>query len=727
MWFNPLFVYMRTIELKAFALILTGVLFSQGISAQKPYAMSDPDDRFYQAKDLFEKEKYGAARKLFDDFTGSGGTGLLVEEAKFLGALCAVNLFNDDARNLLYRFIKIYPESQFHNAAVFEIGRLAYRGKQYGNVIRWMEEVDPIDLTAEERTEYYFIKGYSLFRRKEYEAARVAFYEILDAEDRYRAPALYYYSHIHYEQGNFETSLKGFFELGSDEVFSPIVPYYVTHIYYQQEKWDEVIDFAPPRLDSVTEKRYAEMAKIIGEAYFHKDMFREAVPYLEQYHTRVRYNTKEDKYQMAYAYYMVGNYEEARDYFRLVSIGKTELNQSANYHLADCYVKLGDKQQARLSFYAASNMDFNEDIKEDALFNYAVVTYELSISPFNEAVQGFSRYISLYPASERTDEAYNYMVLAFMNTKNYRAALAVLEKIRRKSPDIERSYQRIAFFRGLELFNDLSFMEAVNKFDASLKYSQYDGDLRALCYYWKGESWYRMKDYDQALEYYRNFLQTDGVVEMEEYAAAHYNMGYAEFKKENYREALNWFKRFESLDKGNNKRIQGDAYNRIGDMYFVDSKYSQAIGYYDKAIANGVSGVDYALFQKGISEGVMNNHEEKIAILGIIFDRYKNSTYTADALFETGRTYFIMGHADRAIPFYTRLLESHPRSSYVPRALLQLGLIHYNKQDEEQSPPIYMFSAARYTSESCSSLVTFISVPRNSPKVKYSLTWLFST
>ncbi len=348
-------------------------------------------------------------------------------------------------------------------------------------------------------------------------------------------------------------------------------------------------------------------------------------------------------------------------------------------------MKLGDKYQGRLSFAAASRVDYNQDIKEDALFNYAVLTYELSITPFNEAVQGFSRYISLYPASDRTDEAYNYLVLAFMNTRNYRAALAALEKIRRKTPEIERSYQRVAFFRGLELFNDLSFPEASNKFDASLQYGQYDPSLKALCYYWKGESQYRLKDYDQAIRHYQNFLMTDGSVDLKEYAVCHYNMGYAEFKKENYREALTWFKRFETQNRGRNKRILGDAFNRIGDMYFIDARYQQAIGYYDRAIATGSTDVDYALFQKGISMGVLNNYQEKIDILGLILDGHKNSNYIPDALYESGRSHFIMQQPRKAIPYYQKVLDDHPKSSYVSKALIQLGLIYYNLDQTEQS------------------------------------------
>jgi TolA-binding protein len=442
-------------------------------------------------------------------------------------------------------------------------------------------------------------------------------------------------------------------------------------------------------LDSVTEKRYAEMARIIGEAYFNKDVFEEAVYYLQQYHEQVNLTQPEDKYQMGYAYYMIGDYQHAMEIFKSIPVRNNELSQSAMYHLGDCYVKLGDKQQARLAFDAASRMEFNKDIQEDALFNYAVLTYELSMSPFNEAIRGLTRYISLYPASDRTDEAYNYLVLAFMSTKNYKAALAALEKVKRKTPEIERSYQRVAFFRGLELFKDLSFKDAINKFDASLAYGQYDPSLKALCYYWKGESYYRLQDYDEALDYYRNFLETDGAAALNEYAICHYNIGYAAFKKKNYSEALNWFKRFESLDHGQNRQILGDAYNRIGDMYFIDTRYEQAIENYDKSIGIGTTDVDYALYQKGLSAGVLNRHTEKIGILTKILEQYKGSNYTPDALYETGRSYFIMTQAENAIPYYTRIIQEHPNSSYVPKSLVQLGLIYYNKNNSSRSLEYY--------------------------------------
>ena len=41
------------------------------------------------------------------------------------------------------------------------------------------------------------------------------------------------------------------------------------------------------------------------------------------------------------------------------------------------------------------------------------------IHPFNEAIRAFNAYITQYPASRRIDEAYHYLVMAYMNTRNY--------------------------------------------------------------------------------------------------------------------------------------------------------------------------------------------------------------------------------------------------------------------------------------------------------------------
>ena len=127
-----------------------------------------------------------------------------------------------------------------------------------------------------------------------------------------------------------------------------------------------------------------------------------------------------------------------------------------------------------MAYDAASNLDFDAKIKEESLFNFAKLTYELSYSPFNETIKAFDRYISLYPNSERNSEAYRYLVEVYMVTRNYNDAISSIEKIQNKTPAVLRAYQRVTFYRGLELFNNLAYNQAIGYFDISLENGSHD-------------------------------------------------------------------------------------------------------------------------------------------------------------------------------------------------------------------------------------------------------------
>ena len=58
-----------------------------------------------------------------------------------------------------------------------------------------------------------------------------------------------------------------FRKIDQDPLFSQIAPYYICQILYVQKKYDEVIEYAPSLMDTVSE-RVGEIAKIIGESYF---------------------------------------------------------------------------------------------------------------------------------------------------------------------------------------------------------------------------------------------------------------------------------------------------------------------------------------------------------------------------------------------------------------------------------------------------------------------------
>jgi tetratricopeptide (TPR) repeat protein len=680
--------------------LLAGVLLAgqMSLSGQKNAAYGYADRDLYEGIALYEREKFGAARSSFEKVIEQteGTNSQLRAEAMYYHAMCAIHLYNLDAEYQVFRFIAENPESPHVNEVCFQLANYFHYKMNWPRAVMWYNKVDRQELSLNERPEYYFKKGYAFYMRKDFENARVNFYEILDVDSPYTPPATYYYSHIHYVEENYETALMGFRKIDTDPMFTKVAPYYISQILYLQKKYEEVIEYAPALMENISDTRRGEMAKITGESYFMLERYDEAVPYLEIYKDNTRSYSVKDRYQMAFAYYMSGRYEEARDIFEKITYRRSEIAQSALYHLADCYLNLQNKSKAMTAFGEASKMDYDQRIQEDALFNYAKLAFELSYNPFNEAIQSFNQYITWYPSSERIDEAYNYLVLAYLQTRNFSMALASLEKIRHRDENIEKAYQKVAFYRGLELYNNLRFIEAVDILEKSLAYGKHDPVIRARTYYWLGEAAYRSGDLTLARTYFGEFLNEPFAHRQDEYALANYSMGYIAFDEERYSDAEKWFATYARSEKDGSSPTLSDVYNRLGDCKFVQQDYWRAIEQYNEAIRLGRSDKDYAYFQKGFTYGILNRPEQKLEVMQSIVRDLPNSHYVDDALFETARTHVSLGNSSAAVAEYRRLVTDFPNSSYLAQALTQLGLIYFNQGNYNDAIGYYTRVARDY-------------------------------
>jgi TolA-binding protein len=525
------------------------------------------------------------------------------------------------------------------------------------------------------------------------ENAKADFYQIIDKDTKYTHPANYYYAHISYGQQNYETALQAFLKLTQDENFGPIVPYYITQIYYLQGKYDDAIRFATPLLnDTSNTKRLPEIARIIGEANYRTGKFAEAIPFLKQYEKAAGTINRQDQYQLGFAYYKINECDNAITYFQEVVNEKDSLTQNAYYHLADCYIKKDNKQGARTAFGFASKLNFDPQIKENALFSYAKLCYELAFNPFNESIRAFQEYIHLYPNSPRVDECHTYLVNIFMTTRNYKEALRSIESIKVMRDELKPAYQKIAYYRAVDFFNNAEMDSALSYFDKALRFSV-EKNINAMVYYWKGEAYYRKKDYDKAIENYKEFMTKPGAFSVQEYNNANYNTGYAFFQLKNYTDANLAFRKFtgatnNAQDKLTVKRIN-DAYIRIGDTYFINKEYSSAADNYGLAINMKAMDADYALYQQALAFGLIKVNKKKIDDLLQIVNSYPKSTYMAAAKFELGKTYFQENEFDQSLHYYQKLVDEHPNSSYVNRSLSQIGLIYYNKKEDDKALQVF--------------------------------------
>ncbi len=673
------------------------VLCHQLMMSQSSLSLTSVDAFFSEGLQLYEAKKYGSARSHFESFQNRFPNHLQYEaQAAFYIAVSAKMLENSDAMTLMTRFIEDYPTSNFDNEIFYHLGDLYLSDNNYEEALVWFSKVQPRLLSSTLSVDAIFKTGYCHFMEGDQKKGMSYFRQLKGREGKYASSISYYQAHLDYENGKYDTALPVFLSLESDAGFKKVVPYYIAQIYYLQGNYDEAIRYAEPLIAGSKGDRSIDMARVVGDSYFQKKEYSKASSFYQVIFDQSKKIKREDYYHMGYCKYVGKDYAQASELLAQVTTGDDAMAQNAYYHLADCYLKQNDKKRARVAFEAASRFDFDKKISEDASFNCLKLNYELSFSPFNEIINSFLAFIEKYPDSPNIDQAYDYLGKAFVTSKNYKEALQSMERIKGKTPPVYKAMQRLAYYRGVELYIDQQYDEAIYFFDYSLKYGEYDRLLKSRAFYWRGESDYRLARFEMAQNDYRQFVNSPGATSLSEYPTAHYNLGYVYFNMKNYPQSIEWFRKFVGFSSVNDKVMLADAYNRIGDCYFVERSFQPAIENYRKAGTTALTSADYALFQEAFCMGLLRDHTGKINIMKQLINRYPQSAYCDDAYFEIARAYVAQNQLDDAIYNFKLVKERYPKGTLAPKAMLQLGLLYYNRSDYDNSMTFYKRVVSEY-------------------------------
>lgn len=691
-------------------LILAGILCTRISLAQHTEFYTEADRDYKTAYELFIKEKYGAAIELFDTYSASQkGTLPYKINAAYYSAVSSFELFNPDAESKLQTFIEKYPESTKAPLAWFYLGRMHYRTKQYGKALAALEKADVYYLTGDEVAEYYFKTGYCYFSKNDQEKASKNFHEIIEVQSKYQTAAQYYYGHIAYTQNNFNTALEYFKKLDSSATFGPLVPYYITQMYFEQENYNEVIKYGTDILKKSNPQNASEINRIIAESYYRSNDYKNALIYFDVYQSSVPAINRDDRYSIAYCEYKNGDYKTAAANFEKVTEVNDSLAQNAYYHLADCYLKAKNKQAARNAFQFAGKNTFDPSISESSQFNYAKLSYELGFQPV--ALNAFRNFLVNYPNSKFADESNELIAVLYLNTRNYKDALTALDNIKVKTNRSKEAYQKVAYYRGVELFNDGYLDNAISMFEKAIV-NDINQNLRALAMYWKAEALYKQNKFEAAVKQYRIFIFNPASVNTDFYELGHYNLGYAYFKNTEYNEAATWFRKYLAKRGEVSKTSYDDCLLRTGDCFYVTRQFETALPYYQQAIDNQAASSDYALFQKGILQGLLGDVDGKTSTMNTLLTQYPKSKFKADGLFEKGKAQLSLGNSAEAKKLFNDLLAEFPNSVYAKKAQLNVGLIHFNSNEDDEALSVFKKVVSNYpgSPEAAEALATIKSI-----------------
>ncbi|WP_242204857.1 tetratricopeptide repeat protein [Aestuariivivens insulae] len=664
--------------IKNLAILVLALPFSFQVFAQQSATYTSDLVDYQKALSLYNNQQYLAAQSMFRHVKKTANEDVLQSDCAYYIANCAVRLNQQNADGLVEDFVEDYPTSTKRNTAFVDVGDYYFENSKYAYAKKWYDKVDEAALSRNEKQKFNFNNGYAAFSTKRYKEAK-KYLSRVENSQKYGSQAKYYIGFMAYESDDYDQANEYFDQVSDKERYQEKLSYYQADLNFKLGKFEKAIELAKERLETSDEAEVSELSKIIGESHFNLKQYDRAIPYLKAYKGKRGKWNNTDFYQLGYAYYKQGDYESAVSEFNKIIGGNNGIAQNAYYHLGESYINLDKKQEALNAFKNASEMDFDLKIQEDAWLNYAKISYEIG-NPYQSAPQVLAGYLDKYPNTSYKEEIETLLIDSYITSKNYKEALNLLEG--KRSFENKVAYQKVAFYRGIELYNEGNYLEAIHLFDASLKEPR-DPNYTARATFWKAEADFNLTNYDDALVGFKQFQQ-QAQSTLPETENLDYNIAYTYFKQKNYPKATEYFNTFIRNHKGDKVRLN-DAYLRLGDGYFVSSDYSDAIDAYEQAIKVNEIDSDYPFFQKALSAGYLGQSSKKITELERFIDTYPNSKLRDDAMYELGNSYVKANQAEKAMAIYDRLNKEYRMSSFVPRALLRQGLVYYNGSQNEQA------------------------------------------
>ncbi len=671
-----------------FSLLFTGIT-STSLAQVSPTVKLNKN--YQTGLELLQNEKYAAAAQQFKVVEQSRSKSstqqesnaelsLIKENAKFYTAVCALELSNEDAENLFLAFIREYPLNPNTKLAYFYMGKSYFEKNDYTKALTWFEKADPNSLSQKQRLEYQFKQGYAYFELKDFEKSEPLLEIVKKENSPFKESATYYFAYINYLNKEYKTALANFEKLKGSPTYEASYPYYITSMYYLDERYDDVIDYAIPAMAKTKQKFEPEMLSLIAASYFAKSEFKNAEKYFAEFYTKDKQETKNNLFIYQYGYTLFQNSKYKESVAILEKLNKDDIYlQNGMYTLGKSALKLNNKEKARSAFFRASRLDFDTNIQEEAWLTYAKLSYELEFN--QQALEATQNFLKLFPNSKKLNEAKTLLGEILLTSKNYQAAIDILEQIQDKTTEAKEAYQKVTYFRGLEFYNERAFPNSISMFLRSANFIE-DKEVHALSTYWMAEAMYELRKYGEAVRTFEKFLGLSEAKRTEVYNFANYALGYAAFEDEKYSKAATYFERFVEGDDKDSKTIN-DATLRLADAYFVNKNYSEAMINYNKIINKQLIGEDYALFQRGMIQGLQKQDDNKIGTMESLLKKFPNSNYADDAGFEMAYTYFNKGEFDRSKSDLVDLVAKYSRSSYVPRALVTIGLVQFNQDQDD--------------------------------------------
>lgn len=656
--------------------------------AQNVLTSSDAQGYFERGKLMYENHNYTGAIDQMRRVKELPAEASLKEYADYYMALSRLERDETNALAELRAFTANYPSSDLVLDVLMRIANLEFYHGNYNDALTTYSQVRERALNGDYSEDIIYRMAYCYLQLEQYADARYL-YESLKDTKRYGNATGFYNAYIDYANKHYEAAYAKFSNIDRAGELGYQSQYYMCQIDFHHKDYARVISLGEILLsDEVNEYFAPEVHRLVGESYYHQGNAQKARTHLNAY-----VSTTQDPV-MRSALYALGvmdfeaaDHSAAINHLSQVTDVKDELGQSALLYLGQTYLKTNDNKLAALSFEKAANMNFNQEVKEHAFYNYAVCQSKGSATPFGNDIELFETFLNEFPTSKLKNNVEQHLVHAYLTTNNYDRALTSIENIKNPGAPILKAKQNVLYNLGVQAMQKGYRKEAASYLKKAIKVGNYDKKILNESRLWLAETQYIGGDYESTVsnlsEYVKSADKTDA-----NYGKALYNLGYAQYQQQKFDEAR---KNFElAIESGTlDSTLLSDTYDRIADTYYYVGDFDKAESGYEKAIATASGDADGSMFDKAMMAGWKKDYPSKIQQMEALIAKYPESTKAPSAMLEIARSYEAMGKTNEAALQYRALGEKYPQLAEARQGMLHLALMQKNLGKTEEAITAY--------------------------------------
>lgn len=639
-------------------------------------AVDGPDwsGRLESARKLYYSGSYYAAEKAFDELAASaeGRNELKQSEVEAYKVLCAIALDRVNIDGLVKVFSDKYPNAPELSMVRYALASKYFDRGRYAEAGRILGHINEQYLYKGWRTEFRFKRGFCRMTQGKRKEAAEDFESIIASKAaHYTYPSLYYLGYVRYLDKQFEEAGGLFVKAAADSRFKLMSSYYLLESKFLSGDHYYVTDNGQQVYDSIGDDLKPNVARILSESYFSLGESQMAQKYMDIYEASATEISRKDHYLSAMLSYSLESWPRAITSFGKVIGEADSLTQSARYYKANCHLRSGNKLAAMIDFKEASELPFDAVIAEDAMFNYAKLSFDV-----NSDISRFAEYLEKYPSGQRSDIINNYMAMALIDREDYETAVSMLRKINNPSPEVASNLQKASFLRAMQLVESGAWRSALPMLDISTGSGGDNPELSNLATFWKAECLFRDERYSDAIAMNNKILSDKGFKRSAEYPMALYNQAYCYFKRGEYGAAQKWFADYLACP---DTYFEKDARIRMADSHYMQNDYSTAAALYE-GISDRYPGSDdiYPLLQAALAYGLAGSENKKVELLSEAVSNHPSAPLYPKALYELGRAYAQQDRGEDASECFLTLLGVKSDSTYLSKAMLELAMINSN-------------------------------------------------